>query len=67
MIIYTLDDLRSAHIIKRPSNTCKSPYVADIKLDDEGSDDKRSNDERPDDERSDVKMGHAPSMDAWIM
>ena len=62
MIIYTLNDLKSAHIIKRPSKTCKSPYVADIKLDDDGSDDDGSDDKISNDERSDVKMGHAPSL-----
>lgn len=46
MELFQLCGLRYATVIKRPSSTCKSPYVADIKID--GSDD--------------IIMAHAPSL-----
>ena len=32
MLIYTLPKLHKAVVINRPSKTCKSPYIADIKV-----------------------------------
>ena len=32
MLIYTLPQLYKAIVINRPSKTCKSPYIADIKV-----------------------------------
>ena len=44
--LFQIDDIYYANIISRPSKTCKSPYVADIHVD----------------EFNEISMAHAPSL-----
>jgi DNA-binding sugar fermentation-stimulating protein len=44
--VFKLPELKMATVIKRPSKTCKSPYVADILIDGE----------------NDITMAHAPAL-----
>jgi len=57
MLIYTLPQLYKAIVINRPSKTCKSPYIADIKVFQQ----KTINDKKFL-VRSDECMAHSPSL-----
>ena len=46
MFLFEIDDLYHARIVSRPSKTCKSPYVADVYVD----------------EFNETDMAHAPSL-----
>ena len=57
MLIYTLPQLYKAIVLERPSKTCKSPYIADIKV----LQQKTINDTKFI-IRSDECMAHSPSL-----
>ena len=57
MLIYTLPQLYKAVVINRPSKTCKSPYIADIKILEE-----KTINNKKFLIRSDECMAHSPSL-----
>ena len=58
-LLFKLEGLVRATVVKRPSKTCKSPYVADIIL--HGIHENESESESNNDELNTV-MAHAPAL-----